>query len=318
MDPVAEFYKGKTVTLVVGYSAGGGYDTYARLLSRHIGKHIPGNPTVIVQNMDGAGSMLAANHLYNAAAKDGTVMGTFARGLPLEDLLGNDQVKYEAEKFNWLGSLNEEVSVCVARSDAPIKTFEDVLTTPLTVGGTGEGADTDFFPNFLNAVLGTKFDVIAGYPGGNDVLLAVERGELQGRCGWSWSSVKATRPDWVQNGFVNILVQMSLRKHPDIPDVPLVMEYAKDEETRKIFNVVFARQAMGRPYVLPPGVPAERVAAVRKAFMDTVNDPEFLAEADKTQHEITAMGGDELQQVVEDMFHTSPDLVERIRELMER
>lgn len=313
---VADFYRGKTVTIVVGYSPGGGYDLYARTLAAHIGRHIPGNPNVIVQNMPGAGSKVSANHLFNAAAKDGTVFGTFARGMPADELIGAEGVQFKSTEFNWIGSMNDEVSVCVARSDAPVKKFEDLYTTPLKIGGTGPGADTDFFPQFLNSVYGTKFELATGYPGGNDINVAIERGEVQGRCGWSWSSVVSTRPDWVKDKFITILVQMSVNKHPDLPDIPLVIDLAKTEEQRQLSRVVFARQAMGRPFVAPPGVPADRVAALRDAFDRTLKDPQFLADAEKAKLELGPVTGEDVQRIVADIFKTPPDLAQRLAKVV--
>lgn len=311
---VANFYRGKTVTLLVGYSAGGGYDVYARTLARHIGRYIPGNPTVIVQNQPGAGSMLAMNTLYNTSPKDGTVFATFARGLPAEELLGTEGVQFKSAELNWLGSMNEEVSVCVSTANAPVKTFQDVFNTPLKVGGTGPGADTDFFPQFLNGLLGTKFDVATGYPGGNDINVAMERGEIQGRCGWSWSSVKSTRPQWLQEPrFINLLVQMALNKHPELPNVPLVMEFARNLEERQLMRVVFSRQTMGRPYALPPGVPADRVAAMRYAFLMTLQDAQFRAEAEGAKLELNPVGGEEINTIVREVLSTPPALVQRLK-----
>lgn len=309
---IESFYKGKTITLIVSHSPGGGYDLYARLLARHLGRNIPGNPTVIVQNMPGGGGILPANHLYNAAAKDGTVIGTVDRGMPLEQAMGTQGVQFDVTKFNWLGSMNEEVSVCVSRSDSPVKTFDDALKMPLRVGGTGPGADTDVFPRFLNATVGAKFDLITGYPGTNEVSIAMERNEIQGRCGWSWSSVKTSGASLLKENKINILVQIALHKHPELPNVPLVMDYAKDEKTKNMFEVVFARQTMGRPYLAPPGVPKERVDALRKAFMDTLNDPQFKEEAEKSKQEITPVTGEELQQLVERLMKTPKDQVEMV------
>jgi tripartite-type tricarboxylate transporter receptor subunit TctC len=315
--PVEDFYRGKTVTLIVGYTPGGGYDQYARLLQQHIGKHIPGNPTVIVENMDGAGSLRAANHLFNAAAKDGTVFGTFGRGLPANELIGQAEAQFKSTEFNWIGSMNEEVSVCVARSNAAVKRFDDVLTTPLRVGATGPDDDTGFFPRILNGLLGTKFDLKLGYPGGNDVNLAIERGEVDGRCGWSWSSVVSTRPQWVRDGYINILTQMSLNKHPDIPsNVPLIMDIAKDQSQKQLLEVVFSRQTMGRPFAAPPGVPKERVDALRKAFMDTMNDPAFKSAAEQAKIELRPKSGDEIQRVVEKIFQTPQDLRTKLKTVL--
>jgi tripartite-type tricarboxylate transporter receptor subunit TctC len=312
----AEFYKGKNVDLMVGYSAGGGYDVYARMLARYIGKHIPGNPTVVVKNLDGAGSLRLANVLYNQLPKDGTVFGTVARGAAFDPLLGNKAAQFDASKFSWIGSANDEVSVCVAWHTSGITKIEETFDKELVVGGTGPSADTDQFPRIVNGVLGTKMKIVTGYPGGNDVSLAMERGEVQGRCGWSWSSVISTRKDWYDSKKINVLVQMSLAKHPDLPNVPLVLDLAKTPEQKQILTLVFARQALGRPFLAPPGVPADRLAALRKAFMDTMKDPEFIAEADKAKLEITPIDGERVQQIVVDAYKVDPAIAKKTEELL--
>lgn len=316
-DRVAAFYRGKTLTILVGYSAGGGYDLYARLLARHIARHIPGNPTVIVQNMPGAASIVAANHLFNVAPKDGTVIGTFARGLPVEQLKGSSGVQFDAARFNWIGSMNEEVGVCVARTDSGIQRFDDLFERPLRVGGAGPASDDDVYPRLLNALLGTKFQLVSGYPGGNEITLAIERNEVQGRCTWSWSSLKTTRPDWVEGRFIRILAQIALRKYPELPNVPLVIDYAKDDATRKVFRVVFARQTMGRPFAAPPGVPTERVMALRRAFSETLRDPQFLSESGRGEIEINnPMSGEELQELVAEIMSAPPTVVQLIKQYL--
>jgi tripartite-type tricarboxylate transporter receptor subunit TctC len=312
----AEFYKGKNVDLMVGYSAGGGYDVYARMIARYIGKHIPGNPTVVVKNLDGAGSLRLANALYNQLPKDGTVFGTIARGAAFDPLLGNKAAQFDASKFSWIGSANDEVSVCVAWHTSGITSIEQTFDKELVVGGTGPSADTDQFPRIVNGVLGTKMRIVPGYPGGNDVSLAMERGEVSGRCGWSWSSVQSTRKDWYDSKKINVLVQMSLQKHPDLPNVPLVLDLAKTPEQKQILTLVFARQALGRPFVAPPGVPADRLEALRKAFMDTMKDPEFLAEAEKAQLEVTPIDGAKVQQIVVDAYKVDPAIAKKTEELL--
>jgi tripartite-type tricarboxylate transporter receptor subunit TctC len=314
---VEEFYKGKTVEVQIGYSPGGGYDLYARLVAAHMGKHIPGNPTLVPMNMPGAGSLKLANWLYEAAPQDGTVFGVFARAAPFDPLFGNEAATFDALKFNYIGSANNEVSVCVAWADTGIKTFEDLLDKELIVGGTGPTADTEQFPRVLNAVFGTKMKIIGGYPGGNDVNLAMERGEVTGRCGWSWSSVVSTRPDWLENKTINVLFQMSTAKHPDLPDLPLVMDLAKSDDDKATLRLVFARQALGRPFVAPPNIPADRVKALRDAFMATMSDPEFLAEAKQAELEITPVSGEEVQQLVAEAYKASPAIVDRIKEILQ-
>ena len=312
----AEFYKGKTVELLIGYSAGGGYDVYGRLLARHMGKHIPGNPSIVPKNMTGAGSLKLANWLYNVAPKDGTAFGIIARGTGFDPLLGRKGAQFDAEKFNWLGSMNNEVSVCVAWHTTGITRIEELFGKELTVGGTGPSADTDQFPRVTNGVLGTKFKVVAGYPGGNDVALAMERGEVQGRCGWSWSSVKSTHQNWLDEKKINVLLQLALTKHPELPDVPLVVDLAKTDEQRRILRIIFARQVMGRPFLAPPGVPRDRVEALRKAFDDTMKDKEFLAEAQKIDLEINPVSGEEVQKLVQEAYDTPAEIKQRAANLL--
>ena len=316
-QPPAEFYKGKTVDMMIGYSVGGGYDVYARMISRHLGNHIPGNPNVTPKNMEGAGSLRLANWLYNVAPKTGTVMGTIGRGTGFDPLFGHKAAQFDGTRFNWIGSANDEVSVCVVWTDrTKVTKFEDLLTHPITVGGTGAAADTDQFPRIINAVLGTKMKIITGYPGGNDVNLAMERGEVDGRCGWSWSSVVSTRAHWLKENKITILMQLSLEKHPDLPKVPLITDLAKTDEQRALLRLIFARQALGRPYLAPPGVPADRVAALRKAFMDTMKDKAFLAEADKAQLEITPVSGEEVQKLVAEVYQTPAEIVKKAAEIL--
>ena len=313
---VAEFYKGKTVEMHIGYTAGGGYDVYGRIVARHMGRYIPGNPNVIPKNTPGAGSLTLTNWLYKAANKDGSVIGTVARGAAFDPLLGVKQAQFDGHKFNWIGSANDEVSVCVAWNGKGVEKWEDLLTKELVVGGTGPTADTDQFPKVMNAILGAKMKIIPGYPGGNDVNVAMERGEVAGRCGWSWSSVVATRANWVKDKTVHILVQLSLAKHPDLPHIPLIMDLAKTDEQKQILKLVFARQTMGRPFLGPPGIPPERVAALRKAFMDTMKDKDFLAEADKAKLEITPVSGEALQKIVEEAYATPPHIARKTAEIL--
>jgi tripartite-type tricarboxylate transporter receptor subunit TctC len=308
---VADFYRGKSIDLEIGYSVGGGYDLYARLVARHLGEHIPGNPTIVPRNMEGAGSLRLANYLYAAAPRDGTVIGATSRGAAFDPLLGEKGAQFDASKFSWIGSANDEVSVCVALQSSGITSFNDVFTKPLTVGSTGVGDDTYQFPTVMNAVLGTKFKIVTGYPGGNDISLALERGEVQGRCGWSWSSVAATRFDWVKTGKIDVLVQMSLSKHPDLPDVPLIMDFAKTDEQRQIFKLIFARQVMGRPFLAPPGVPADRMAALRQAFADTMKDKAFLDDTEKNKFEINPVSGERLEALVEEIYATPPEVTKK-------
>jgi len=314
----ADFYKGKNVDLYIGYSAGGGYDLYARSLARHMGGLIAGNPAIVPKNMPGAGSLVLANWLYNVAPKDGTAFGTIGRGTAFDPLLGSTKAQFDASKFNWIGSMNDEVSVCVAWHTTGITRLEQVMQKELTVGGTGPAADTDQFPKVLNATIGTKFRIVTGYPGGNEIDLAMERGEVMGRCGWSWSSVIATHRSWIDEHKISVLVQLSLRKHPDLPNVPLVMDLARNKEEKQVFKLVFARQPMGRPFLAPPGVPADRVAALRNAFMGTMKDRTFLAEAARTKLEINSVSGDAVQQIVQEVYQTPKAVAMAVADMVNR
>jgi tripartite-type tricarboxylate transporter receptor subunit TctC len=312
----AEFYKGKIVELDIGYSVGGAYDGFARMLARHMAKYIPGNPTIVPKNMAGAGSLRLANFLYNAAPKDGTVFGTIGRGTGFDPLLGQSGAQFDATKFTWIGSSNNEVSTCVSWQTSGVSTFEDLLAKELVVGASGPSADTYQFPAVVNAVLGTKMKIVTGYPGGNDIDLAMERGEVQGRCGWSWTSLKATHHAWLDQHKVNILFQMGLSKHRDLAAVPLVIDLAKTDEQRSILKLMFARQVMAWPIVAPPDLPPDRAEILRKAFMATEQDKEFLADADKAQLEINPVSGEDIQKLVQEVYRTPAALAQRVAEML--
>ncbi|HEX4041994.1 MAG TPA: tripartite tricarboxylate transporter substrate-binding protein [Xanthobacteraceae bacterium] len=314
----AQFYAGKSIDLEIGYSVGGGYDLYARLVAQHLGDHIPGHPTIVPRNMEGAASLRLANYLYAAAPRDGTAIGAISRGAAFDPLLNENGAQFDASKFSWIGSANNEVSVCVALQSSGITSFNDVLTKPLTIGATGVGDDTYQFPALMNAELGTKFKIVTGYPGGNDITLALERGEVQGRCGWSWSSIVATRMNWITDKKIVVLVQMSLSKHPDLPDVPLIMDLAKTDEQRQIFKLIFARQVMGRPFAAPPGVPADRLAVLRRAFADTMKDKAFLADAEKRKFEINPVSGEEIQALVHEVYQTPAAVTKKAAAILGR
>src|SRR5215208_3742637 len=305
----ADFFKDKSMELYIGYTPAGGYDVYARTLARHMDRLIPGKPNIVTKNMPGAGSLVLANWLYNVAPKDGTAFGIIGRGTGFDPLLGSTKAQFDATQFNWIGSMNNEVSVCVAWHTTGVTKLEQVMQKELVVGGTGPAADTDQFPKAINRVLGTKFKIVSGYPGGNEIDLAMERGEVQGRCGWSWSSVVTTHKNWIDEKKINILAQLALSKHPDLPNVPLIMDFAKAEEQKQIFKLVFARQPMGRPFLAPPGVPEERVAALRTAFMATAKDKDFLAEAAKAKLEINPVSGEDVQKLVQDIYRKTPKAI---------
>ena len=302
---VANFYRNKNIDIYIGFSVGGVYDVNARLLSRFMGRHIPGNPIFVPRQMTGAASLTLANWLYQAAPKDGSAMGTFARGIAFNPLIGQPAGAIDATKFNWLGSTNDEVSICAARRESGVTRFEQMFERELVVGSTGGSGDDDQLPRLVNGVLGTKFRIVRGFPGGNEIKLAMLRGEVSGRCGWSWSSVKATEAEWLREGSISILVQLSLRRHPDLPDRPLITDYAKTDEERQIFKVALARQVMAWPFAAPPGTPVERVAALRRAFDETLRDREYLAEAERLNLEITPVSGERIQTLIADVYRTT-------------
>ena len=277
---VEEFYKGKTINLLVGFSVGGGYDLYARHLARHMGKHIPGNPTIVPQNMAGAGSLRAANFVYSAAPKDGTAFGTFARTTGLNPLLASGAT-FDGTKFTWLGSVTNDISLCVTWHTSKANTWENFLKVPTALGGQAPSSEPDIFANLYKNVFGAPIKLVAGYPGTNEITLAMERSEVDGLCGLSWSTIKTRHLAWLKEKKINLLVQASFKKDPEIGNVPLVMDATKDTEKLQILKLILAAQEMARPFAAPPGMPDDRKAALIAAFDATMKDPEFLAEAKK-------------------------------------
>jgi tripartite-type tricarboxylate transporter receptor subunit TctC len=314
-ESVEQFYKGKQISLIVGSSPGGGYDAYARLLARHFGAAIPGSPAVVVQNMSGAGSNRAAGYIYSVAPKDGTAIGAIFPGAVLQPLLSDVPVQHDPNKLVYLGSANNEVYVCYVRSDAAVKTFKDVLAQELIVGASNPGATTYDLPLLLNNVLGTRFRIVTGYPGSREITIALERGEVQGACGIGWTGIEVLHPEWFARDTIRALVQLSTRGHDDLNKraVPRAGEFARNDDERKVIELVFSQGIFGRPYVLPPGVPPDRVAALRKAFVVALNDNNLRTEADKMQFDVEPMAGDELQKLVSDLYATPPHLIERAR-----
>lgn len=311
---VEEFYSTHDIDLFIGYTVGGGYDAHARTLARHMGKHIPGNPSIIPRNREGAGSMLLTNELASTVPNDGTAFAIIARGQVLQPLYGVPEARFDPREFNWIGSTSNEVGVCIVWNDVPVETWQGLKTRGMIVGGTGPGGEADTFPRVLNNVLGTKLQLITGYPGGADIVLAMERGEVEGRCGYSYSSLISQRPDLLEEKKVRILLQMSTAKHPAIPDVPLVMDLAESDRERAVMTLVFSTQAMGRPFVAPPGVPADRVAALRIAFDETMKDKEYQADVERQALELAPVSGNEIQALVEKIYSQPPDIVQAAKE----
>lgn len=310
-----DFYRGKTVSLLIGFGPGGANDVWARLLTRHMNRHIPGEPNMVPQNMPGAGTLKLANHLATAAPRDGTVFGLINRGIPLEPLLGGQNVQLDPLKMTWIGSPDKDTSVCAARKDAAVRTMQDLRTRELAVGATGSGADTAIYPEFLSEFLGMKFKTIKGYPGSNEIVLAMERNEVQGIC-VAFHSIDRTR--LYANGELNILLQAGLAKDPGIPaDVPLVTEMtAGSKADTDALRLFLARTALGRPFVAPPGLPAERAATLRTAFDATMRDPAFRAEATKLKLDVEPISGDEIARTIAEIYSTPRDVVQRVSKIL--
>jgi tripartite-type tricarboxylate transporter receptor subunit TctC len=313
---VADFYRGKTVTIVVSTSTGGGYDAMARALSRHISRHIPGNPNVVVRNMPGAGGITAVNWLYNAAEKDGTIVGLVQNGTPLEPLFGTKEARYDATKFNWLGTPSYEVSMVLLWHTVPVNTMEELRTRETNMGASGANSTPAFYTRLLNATLGTKMKLINGYPGQNDAFLAMERGELDGYPSVFYSALTSTRPAWLRDKQAKAIVQYGPARLQELPNVPFATDLLTNDDDRLLMQAASAPQALGRPLLLPPDVPAARVAAMRKALADTFADKEFQADAEKIGLIVNApQTGEQLQQVIEKAYATPSRVVERLRKL---
>jgi tripartite-type tricarboxylate transporter receptor subunit TctC len=310
---VADFYKGKTITLVTGSDTGGGYDLNARVLARYLVRYIPGNPGIIVQNKPGAASVIAANYAYEVAPKDGTVIAGVQRTIPFPDLFVGDTAHYDVRKIHWLGSTMHELGLIVAWHTAPQQTIKDVIKTPMVVGGDGAAADTEIFPRVLNRMFGTQFKIVSGYRGQAQIVLAMERGEVQASGNWSWSDIQKVHPDWVRDKKIKLLLQIDLKKSADLPDVPLILDLARNNEEREVLEVLVSMKSLGRPYFVPPGVPADRAEALRTAFMQTMKDPDFLADAKKSLGTIDPVSGADMQMIVTRVYALPPDIVAKAR-----
>lgn len=313
-DPVADFYKGKTLTIYVGLSAGGGYDTNARLVGRHIGKYIPGNPTVVAQNMTGAGGAKMVAYLMQVAPKDGTSIGMIANNFPAMQAAGMSQITFDTGKLQWIGSISPTVETMTVWKTAGVSSIEEARNKEVVAGASGKGAITYTFPAMLNEILGTKFKIVAGYQGGNAINLAMERGEVQARNN-TWSSWKATKPDWLKNGDIRVLVYAG-PKPRDIGNIPSISDLVKNEDDLKVVELVISGTRLGRP-LAANGAPVERVAALRAAFLKVMGDPDFVREAEKMRVEIDPVSGETMQKVVADVLATPKPLVARARALIE-
>ncbi len=315
-DPVEDFYRGKKLDMIIGYSPGGTYDLYARLVARYLGNYLPGKPLIIPRNMPGAGSRAAANWVFNVAPRDGTVLATADQSLSLQQAVGEKGISFDTTKFIYIGNPNIENNTTATWYKSGIKTLDDAKRREVTMGATG-GSTSSQYPRAMNALLGTRFKVVLGYQGGNDVNLAMERGEVDGRGSNSWTSWKSTRPDWVAEKKINILVQIGLAKAPDLPDVPLLMDLGTNDEDRALLRLLSASTNVGRPIFTAPDVPPERVAALRKAFDAMVSDPAFLAQARKEKFDIDPLSGEGVQKVVNEIIATPKAQGERLGKIIE-
>lgn len=315
-DVVAEFYQGRTVTVVVGSNAAGGYDTFARAVARYMGKHIPGSPTLIVRNMPGAGGMTATNFLYNNADKDGSVIGLVQNNTPFEPLFGTKEARYDPVRFNWLGSPSAETAMVLLWHAAPVNSVAELKVREVAVGVSGANSTPAFFTRLLNATLGTRMKPINGYPGQNDVLLAMERREIDGHPSAFFSSVRSTRPTWLRDKTAKAIVQYGAEKLAELPDVPFAPDLVGHDGDRLVMQAAFAPLTLGRPLLTPPGVASERVAALRRAFAATMADPDFLAEGERVGLGLNApRTGEQIQEVVERAYQSPPRVIDRLRQL---
>jgi len=304
-----DFYKGRQISWILSADAGGGYASYARAFAPFLADHVPGKPTIIIQHMPGAGGIRAMNYLDAVAPKDGSVIGLVHSSVPFAPLFGIKGAKFDPRRANWIGSLDSNVAICIAWHRSPIKTWQDVLDKEFTVGGSGVGSQMETMPAMLNKVFGTRMKIISGYKGGNEIYLAMERGEVDGRCGGLVSSINSTRPDWFAQNKISVPMIVALKRSPLFPDVPAVAEFAKDERSRQILHLFVAPQSMDRPILAPPGVPAERIAVLRAAFHAAVNDPGFIAEAKKQHLEVEEVSGEHVAGILNSAYALPADVV---------
>jgi tripartite-type tricarboxylate transporter receptor subunit TctC len=313
-----QFYRGRSITMIVGGGVGGGYDLYARAFARHLSQHIPGNPNIVPKNIPAAGGLAAANLLYTTAERDGSVIGAFPNNVPMDPLFGNPGARYDPLQLNWLGSIGKLQNVCATWHTSPVRTIAAARERDVIVAAAGAASNTAVMPKVLNALLGTRFKVIAGYDPGAGLTMAIERGEAEGICGLSWSTMKASRPHWITDKLLNVIVQMGLDKLPDLPDVPAALDLTTGAEDGQVLELILLREETGRPFAAPPGVPADRAAALRQAFADTLKDPAFLAEATKLQLEIEPLSGEQIQALLIKAHGSAARMLRRASDLLER
>ena len=310
----AEFYRGRVINMIIGYAPGGGYDLYGRVLAQHMSKHIPGSPKIIPQNMPGAGSLKAANYIFSVGRKDGTVIGTFARNMVISQLMGH--AKFDTREFSWIGSVTKDTSLCVSWHTSPIKSWNDVMTKQFTVGGEGADADPDIFAKLYKNLFGANFRLASGFPGTSNIALGMQRGEVHGLCGLSWSTLKSQHPDWLRDKRVNLLIQAAPVRDPELPDVLMASELVKTEEQKQILDFAVVSQTIARPIAAPPGIPADRKAALRAAFDATVRDPVFLADAKRLQLDVRPVSGPDVDAMIAELYMTPKDVIARAARAM--
>jgi tripartite-type tricarboxylate transporter receptor subunit TctC len=310
---VADFYSGKSINVLIGTSPGGGYDLYARTLARYMGRYIPGSPRLLPQNMPGAGGLRAVNYLYGVAPKDGTVIGHFQPGVIFEPLLGRggDVAQFEATKFTWIGSVSKDVSVCAFMTSTGIRTWQDMQTKKFIIAATGGGAESDVFPTILRNMFNLPLTLVIGYPGSTEMILAMERHEADGRCGWSWTSLLSRSKAMLDNKQINLTLQISLQrdKHPALQNVPLIVDLTDDPKKKAALKLIVSRQVMARPFAAPPGIPADRARVLREAFDATMKDADFVAEMAKLDLDLQPVTGAEIDALIREVYASPQDVV---------
>jgi tripartite-type tricarboxylate transporter receptor subunit TctC len=309
-----DFYRGKQITILVGFSAGGTYDATARLFARHLGRHLAGNPTVIVQNMPGAGSMVATMNLFHTAPKDGTTLGVIGGGTVIEPLLGNPQAKYDTRQFAWIGGRSRDDFLCVVWHTVPVNSIADATTRQVVVGATGPGSRTQTYPQALNDLAGTKFKIVSGYPGGNEITLALQKSEVEGYCGWAVGSIRQRAPQWLTDGTLKVLAQFTAGK-PDLPNAPVATDLAKTKEGREAIQILSADSVLAWPLMAPPGLPAERVRELRAAFDAMMADPALLADAKKANLDVGRVSGAEMQALIDRLYAAPASVLDLVRKI---
>lgn len=317
-DSVANFYGGRNISLYIGSTPGGGYDSYARLIARHLGEHIPGKPTIVPVNMPGAGSNKLAYYIYAVAPKDGTAIGAIFPGAVMEPLIGSKKVEHDPSKLIYIGSANNEADICFVRSNSPTKSFKDAFTRETRLAASAEGGSSRDFPAVLDNVLGTKFKLVMGYPGSREMMHAIEQGEVEGECGLAISSLSTAHPDWLPSGNVVAIAQETLKPHRsmDAHKVPLTLAFAHNDGERQVLELLYSQLVFGRPYIAPPGTPADRVAALRKAFMEALEDPVLQEDAKRVRLNVDPISGEEVQALVAKVFATPAPVVARLKQAM--